>query len=124
MDINKVKKVIEELEKEYDFNDYIMNYLEESDIEKAETADDVIELIEKANEDYNITDTEIIYYSNAMEYLAENDPSLLESLEIAKEYGYDTGSLNSELLASLLKSRKNLEDFNEFLERLKEELEK
>lgn len=59
--------------------------------------------------DSNFFDIEVIYYRNAIDYLSENDASLLESLEIAEEYGYKCSSLNSEILASLLKSR-NFED--------------
>ena len=58
---------------------------------------------------------EIIYYSNAIEYLKENDSSLFESLEIATEYGYTTENLNSETLASLHASRKKEEDFFEYV---------
>jgi len=46
---------------------------------------------------------EVIYYSNAMEYLSENDASLNESLGLASDMGYEVGNLNSEILASLLK---------------------
>ena len=49
-----------------------------------------------------INESEIIYYSKAIAYLSENDNSLHESLEIAKEYGYSIENLNSELLATLL----------------------
>jgi hypothetical protein len=49
-------------------------------------------------------DKEIVYYSNAIKFLYENDPSLRNSLEIASEMGFDTQSLNSEILASLLLS--------------------
>lgn len=59
-------------------------------------------------------DIEISYYSNAIEYLTENDASLTESLAIAAESGYNIENLNSELLASLLASQKNREDFEEF----------
>ena len=45
---------------------------------------------------------EIIYYYKAMEYLKEHDNSLNLSLEIADELGFETSSLNSELLATLL----------------------
>lgn len=48
---------------------------------------------------------DIIYYSKAIEYLKENDPSLCESLEIASEYDYSLQNLNSEALASLHASR-------------------
>ena len=50
-------------------------------------------------------DVEIIYYSKAIEYLQENDPSLCESLEIAEEYDFNLQNLNSEALASLHASR-------------------
>lgn len=56
---------------------------------------------------------DIIYYSKAVEYLKENDPSFCESLEIANEYGYNTENLNSEVLASLHASRKKENDFFE-----------
>jgi DNA polymerase I-like protein with 3'-5' exonuclease and polymerase domains len=49
-----------------------------------------------------IHSAEIIYYHNAINYLKDNDPSLMESMAKAAEYGYDVQSLNSELLASLL----------------------
>ena len=56
---------------------------------------------------------EVIYYSSAIRYLKDNDPSLCESLEIATEYGYTTNNLNSELLASLHASQKKEEKFYE-----------
>jgi hypothetical protein len=56
-------------------------------------------------------DVEIIYYSNAIKYLQENDPSLRNSLEIAAEYGYEVKNLNSEILASLLAGEHAREDF-------------
>ena len=52
---------------------------------------------------------ECFYYSNAMKYLTEHDTSLNESLEIASEMGYEVENLNSELLATLLMQRKELE---------------
>ena len=58
-------------------------------------------------------DIDIIYYSNAMEYLTENDTSLTESLGIALEMGFTPENLNSETLASLLASQKSREDFEE-----------
>ena len=57
---------------------------------------------------------EIIYYSVAIEYLKENDPSLNESLRIASELGYTPDNLNSEVLASLLASENEREIWYEF----------
>ena len=73
---------------------------------------------------------EIIYYSNAIKFLQENDPSLKESLEIASEFGYSLENLNSEVLASLLASRQAEEEFydlqseiDDFFQDLCDELE-
>ena len=48
---------------------------------------------------------QIIYYSNAIEYLKENDASLRESIEIAAEFCTPLESITSELLATLLVQR-------------------
>jgi len=71
---------------------------------------------------------DIIYYSNAIKYLSENDTSLRESLGIAYELGYDLKNLSSEVLASLLASSNAIGDFNkleseitDFFESLNEE---
>jgi hypothetical protein len=69
--------------------------------------------IYEAIDDNNGFDIEIIYYSNAIDYLQKNDPSLQESLSIASEYGYDLKNINSELLASLLASQNSREEFYE-----------
>ena len=61
---------------------------------------EIDEFMEQALE--GIYSQEIIYYYKAMEYLKENDNSLNLSLEIADELGFETSSLNSELLATLL----------------------
>jgi hypothetical protein len=44
---------------------------------------------------------EIIYYSEAIKYLAREDDSLHESIELATDIGYEIDSINSELLATL-----------------------
>jgi vacuolar-type H+-ATPase subunit I/STV1 len=62
-----------------------------------ETADEVIEGLEE-----RINEEEIIYYSNAIEYLKENDASLKESLGLASEIGFTLENLSSETLATLL----------------------
>ena len=87
--------------------------------------------------EYIDNNEEIIYYSNAMDYLMENDTSLTESLSLASDMGYDASNLNSELLATLL-YQENLrnewyklseeieeyfEEYEEYLETLNEEEE-
>lgn len=79
-------------------------------------------------------EVEIIYYSNAMDYLRMHDTSLMCSMEIAQEYGYTLSSINSELLASLLASsvcrdefmelKSEIDDFFDELEDDEEEVDK
>ena len=71
-----------------------------------------------------LLDVEIIYYHKAMKYLMEHDTSLSESMQIAQDYGYDTNNINSELLASLLATHKNEEEFNYIQEELEELFDK
>lgn len=71
-------------------------------------------------EDSNGFDIEIIYYTRAIQYLADNDCSLRDSLKIASEYGYNCGDLSSEILASLLASQNVREEFSEFQDEIEE----
>ena len=52
-----------------------------------------------------------IYYSDAMKYLKENDASLDRSINLAVSAGYDLSSINSTLLADLLRENELQEDF-------------
>lgn len=79
--------------------DFFRNYI--SEIYEDTDFDDITEILRDAN----AFDVEVLYSSTAIKFLSEHDAGLTESLEIAKEYGYDIENLNSELLASLLKSR-------------------
>jgi hypothetical protein len=83
--------------------------------------EDVRDLIE-AHDGFSI---EIIYYSAALDYLRENDPSLRQSLELCQELGYKPADLSSEILASVLATEivrgefNDLEnEFNDLLEEL------
>lgn len=59
-----------------------------------------------------IYEQDVIYYSTAIKYLAENDPALYASLGIAQEYGCDIANLNSEYLATLLLQQNLMEEFH------------
>ncbi len=81
-------------------------------------------------ENNDLLNVDIIYYSNAMNYLSENDASLQVSLEIAGQMGCSLENLNSETLASLLATENlrtefyELEDkINDFFYELEEEEE-
>ena len=74
---------------------------------------DTIDSIEETLRDNGAFEVEIIYYSNALKYLADEDPSLTEAFEIAQDFGYSLSNLNSEILASLLASHRAEEEWNE-----------
>ena len=88
----------------------ILSNIELNDID----IENPFDIIYKAIDENNGFDIEIIYYSNAMEYLTRNDNSLRESIEIAIDYGYELKNINSELLASLLASQNSREQFNNY----------
>ena len=118
----KIEDFLRELDTEID----VLNYVDIDNIDPVNPFESIFEMIEESNG----FDIEIFYYSNAMNYLSENDPSLQESLEIASDYGFDVQSLNSEILASLLASKLVRDEFNEleseindFFEELEEEEE-
>ena len=87
----------------------VLDFIDESDINSELTYDKITNILN----DNNAFDVEIIYYTNAIKYLAENDPSLKDSLELASEYGYSTGDLSSEILASLLASDQMRNDWSD-----------
>lgn len=88
----------------------ILSNIELKDIDLENPFESIYEAIDENNG----FDIEIIYYSNAMEYLTRNDTSLSESIEIAVDYGYELKNINSELLASLLASQNSREQFNQY----------
>ena len=75
-----------------DFNAFI------SDDDEINNFDDLYAILD----DNNALSIDIIYYSEAIKFLAENDNSLKESINLASELGYDIKNVNSEMLASLL----------------------
>ena len=100
-----VEKFLSELPTEVD----ILNCIDVLEIDENNPFDSICEMIEEKNG----FDIDIIYFSNAINYLAENDPSLQDSLELAEEFGYSVKDLNSEILASLLASKIEREKFEE-----------
>ena len=104
----------------------ILDYVNPEDIDIENAYESILDKLQD-NGGFNV---EIIYYSNAIKFLQENDPSLKESLEIASEFGYSLENLNSEVLASLLASRQAEEEFydlqseiDDFFQDLCDELE-
>jgi hypothetical protein len=75
-----------------------------------ETLDEARENLETAIREY-----EVVYYSNAIEFLSEEDPSLNESLGLADELGYTLDQLNSELLATILIQEKMMREIEDVI---------
>lgn len=83
--------------------------------EKPDTIDEMMEYLQE-----RVYEIEVIYYQTAMEYLIENDNSLQESCELAHDAGYETKSLNSELLATLLKQQEAQEKIYQYQDEIEE----
>jgi hypothetical protein len=118
----KIEHFLQNLDTEID----VLYFVDIDNIDPDDPFDSICEMIE----DNNGFDIDIIYYSKAIAYLTEHDPSLQISLGIASEYGYEVQNLNSEILASLLASELIREEFyklkskiNDFFEELEEEEE-
>tara|TARA_Y100000033_G_C2727941_1_gene101881 strand:+ start:246 stop:845 length:600 start_codon:yes stop_codon:yes gene_type:complete len=110
--LNFFEKISEQLENN------INDYLTDQEREEVQTFDDLYSILN----DTDFFNVDIIYYSRAMEFLKEHDPSLCESLELADEYDYRPNQLNSELLASLLASEMHREKFHNLEEQINEHL--
>lgn len=114
--IARIREIYDDNPKFHDLEiDDIISEIERSD--SIECLDDLNELIW----DNNILQTEFVYHYQAMKYLMDNDPSMREAFEIASEYGFDTKNLNSCILAGLVASRQNEEDWHDLARTLDEE---
>ena len=118
----KIENFLANLKTEID----LLSLVDIDNIDHANAFDSICDMIE-ANNGFDI---DVIYYSNAIDYLSKNDPSLKKSLNIAAELCYEVQNLNSEILASLLASKLVREEFyeleseiNDFFEELEEEEE-
>ena len=137
LNLKLIKEIISDASKNYDIdiNYYIKNKLEDlfdknGEMLEGYNNEQIIKEIREILEDYDFIDSvcreEVNYYLSAMDYLRENDPSLRESLELAEEYGFfDKNTktrLNSEILASLLKTKNNQINYEEIKIKIFEEL--
>ena len=98
--LNNVKKTLDFLDSLKIENLRILDFIDVEDITEDLTFEDITELID-ANNGFEV---EVIYFSRAIDFLKENDPSLRDSLELASNFGYYPKDLNSEILASILAS--------------------
>ena len=95
----QIKALASELEMD------LIYFIEDSD---AESIDELTDYLQ----DQNAFDIEVVYYDTAMEMLSKYDNSLRESCELASDMGYETKNLNSELLASILASELERQEYH------------
>jgi len=116
--IEILKKIIKEEEKkgDYDLNDSLMYFWDEDELKDIKDVDELQDYLLDLDNDSGLTNIEIIYYSKAMEFLSEYDPSLNESMGVASGLGYTPEQINSELLASLLASEQARESFVQLID--------
>lgn len=88
-------------------------------IKEGESDDSISEYLEE-----RISEYELIYYDNAMEYLRINDNSLTESLTLASEMGCELENLNSETLATLLIQESMRQEINGVMDDIRNLIER
>ena len=111
----RIEEFINSLDAKLEINDNLINYIDIKEIDFSDAFNSIYDMVN----DKGGFDIEVIYYSNAIKYLQENDASLHQSLEIASEDGFELKNLSSEVLASLLATRNSQEGFED----LREEIE-
>jgi len=109
---NEIIEIINEIIKDDGLlaNNLDLEYYRDNELEEETEIDEFTEYVTD-----RINEQEIIYYSNAIEFLSENDDSLLNSIELAENMGYELKNINSELLASLLLQNMLLTEFNKYI---------
>ena len=95
---------------EYELDYYLSDFLTEDEFNDDMHFTDADELQYWLDDNYCFR-SETIYYSDAMKYLKENDASLDRSINLAVSAGYDLSSINSTLLADLLRENELQENF-------------
>jgi len=115
---------LKHLDNKYNLDFEICDFITLDELQEIQKID--IYILRDILEDKNAFNIDIIYYSKAIKYLQENDASLSQSISIAIDYGYELENINSELLASLLATKKAREQYyeletqiNNFLNNLK-----
>jgi len=91
----------------------VLDYVNIDDLETENFQNDYFDELFELIEENGGVNQEVIYYASAIEYLKENDPSLRESMELASDMGFELKNLNSETLASILKTENVRNEFYE-----------
>lgn len=112
-----LKSKIDDFLRSIDINNVdIVDYVYINQIDTDNAAESIFDMVQD-NGGFNV---DIIYYSNAIEYLKRYDNCLTESIELAIEYGYTIENINSELLASLLASKNAMSDYWDYQNEINE----
>ena len=106
----KIEEFFNSLDSQLKINDNLINYVDIEEIDDSNIFDSIYDMVQEKGG----FDIDVIYYSNAMDYLREYDSSLQRSLGLAADMGFELTNLNSEVLASLLKSEDARDEFTEF----------
>ena len=110
--ISEIREFFGQLSTDIDVN----NYLDDLQVESIDSFDKLVDELDNAFNECG----EIIYYSNAIKYLMENDPSLAESIELANDLGYELENINSELLATIHNQNRIRSEFMELEDEVNE----
>jgi len=90
-EIKTLYNYLKYLDYNYNLDFEICEYITEEEAKDIEEVEQITDILENNG----AFDIEIIYYSNAIKYLQENDASLNESINIAFLHGYELKNLNS-----------------------------
>jgi len=110
----KLKNIFKYIEKECGRNP--LEYVEIKDVLEMSDYDELYQELEELD----FFEVNIIYYTKAIHYLQEHDPSLTESIELASDMGYNIKDINSELLASILASEYIATALSEYYDELED----
>jgi chitinase len=117
--IKRLEEILKDMFKGSDLNP--IEFLQEKElieaVEEFETSEsfDGLRIFLEESRGF-IIDNDIIYYSEAMKYLREHDPSLQTSIGMLIDMGYESlEDINSELLASVLYQSNLRDDFEQLM---------
>ena len=111
-------------EHEIDIIDVFENHKFNSDFFTEESMFDNFQNLTSFLDDYEAFHSYLIGYNEAIDYLADEDPSLNKSIWYAVDYGYDITRVDSELLANILIGEKRLQLWYSFQPQIESILEK
>ncbi len=98
---DNIEKIEQDINPESDLRGCILE-MTDSEVDIDVDLDYSLETFRDIIEEY-INEIQITNYSDAMDFLFENDCSLCDSMELAHRYDFSVKEINSKLLASLLK---------------------